>query len=133
MIVLLLVMVGLTAYAGNGTQNHEKTKNHACLNILSGTPVTITGDVIGIGNHDGLVVDTTGGPVTVYGIGPEWYWEKNGVDRPDIKDIVTVNTYEVFFSDGGRLIASSITIDGKTLTLRDAATGCPLWRGPQKH
>jgi hypothetical protein len=133
MIVLLLVMVSLTAYAGNGTQNHEKSKSHACSNVLSGATAAFSGKVIGIGNHDGLVVDTGSGPVTVYGIGPEWYWEDQGIDRPVIGDEVTVEAYAVVFSDGTRYIASSISFGGDSLLLRDAATGCPLWRGPRKH
>ena len=58
MIVLLLVMLSLTAYAGNGNGNFKRGPGEpkACSNVLSGTPETITGTVIGIGNHDGLVV-----------------------------------------------------------------------------
>ena len=129
MIVLLLVMVSLTAYAGNGTPKQEQTRNNACSNILSGTLVSITGVVIGVGDHDGLLLDTTNDHVTIYGIGPEWYWEENKLDRPDIGDSVTVVAYAVLFSDGTRYIASSMTIGGETLILRDPKTGCPLWRG----
>ena len=133
MIVLLLVMVSLTANAGNGTPKQEQTRYNACSNILSGTLVTTSGVVIGIGNHDGLLLDTINGHVTIYGIGPEWYWEENKLDRPDIGDSVTVVAYAVLFSDGTRYIASSMTIGGETLILRDPKTGCPLWRGGQKH
>ena len=127
--MLLLVMVSLTTYAGNGTPKQEQTRNNACSNILSGTLVSLTGVVIGTGDHDGLLLDTTNGHVTIYGIGPEWYWEDNKVDRPDIGDSVTVVAYDVLFSDGTRYIASSMTIGGETLILRDPKTGCPLWRG----
>ena len=135
LIVLLLVMVSLTAYAGNGKGNMKKGpgETRVCSNVLGGTPETITGKVIGIGNHGGLVVDTSTGSVTIYGIGPEWYWDDNGADRPDIGDEVTVEAYAVVFSDGTRYIASSITIGGETLNLRDSKTGCPLWRGLKKH
>ena len=128
-IVLFLVMVSFTAYAGKGSPKREHTRNEDCSNILSGTLVTTSGVVIGIGNHDGLLLDTTNGHVTIYGIGPEWYWEENKLDRPDIGDSVTVVAYAVLFSDGTRYIASSMTIGGETLILRDAKTGCPLWRG----
>ena len=136
LIVVLLVMVSLTAYAGNGAQNHGKTKNNACSNVLGGTPATFEGPVTDFGNRDGLVIDDPkSGPVTVYGIGPEWYWEDKGMDRPEIGDLVKVEAYAVVFSDGTRYIASSIafTSGGDTLLLRDAETGCPLWRGPRKH
>jgi hypothetical protein len=128
-IVLLLVMVSLTAYAGNGTPKREHTRSEDCSNILSGTLVTIPGVVISIGNHDGLLLDTTNGHVTVYGIGPEWYWEDKEVDRPEIGDVVKVVAYAVLFSDGTRYVASSVTIGADTLKLRDPQTGCPLWRG----
>jgi hypothetical protein len=133
MIVLLLVMVSLTAYAGNGTPKQEQTRNNACSNILSGTLVSITGVVIGMGDHDGLLLDTTNGHVTIYGIGPEWYWEDNKVDRPEIGDSLIVEAYSVHFSDGARYIASSITIGSDTLKLRDPETGCPLWRGARNR
>ena len=80
--------------------------------------------------------DTGNSHVTIYGIGPEWYWEDKGVDRPDIGDGVTVDVYAVLFSDGTRYIASSITIGDDpidTLKLRDLETGCPLWRGARNR
>ena len=130
-IMIFMLLVSFTAYAGNGNQKRIQTKNNVCSNVLSGTLVTIAGTVIGIGSLNGLVLDTGTGQVTIYGIGPEWYWEKNEVDRPEIGDSVTVNAYEVLFSDGTRYIASSVTIGSDTLNLRDSETGCPLWRGAQ--
>jgi hypothetical protein len=130
--LLLLLLFSFTAYAGNGNSDGKYGKNRACSSVLSGASETITGTVIGIGNHDGLVVDTNNGPVTIYGIGPEWYWEDKEVDRPEIGDVVKVVAYSLLFSDGTRYIASSITIGDDpidTLKLRDPETGCPLWRG----
>ena len=127
--MIFMLLVSFTAYAGNGNQKRIQTKNNLCSNVLSGTLVTIAGTVIGIGSFNGLVLDTGTSQVTIYGIGPEWYWEKNEVDRPEIGDSVTVNAYEVLFSDGTRYIASSVTIGSDTLNLRDSETGCPLWRG----
>jgi len=133
MIVLLLVMVSLTANAGNGTPKQEQTRYNACSNILSGALATFTGSVVGIGNHDGLVIDTGNSQVTIYGIGPEWYWEDKEVGRPEIGDVVKVVAYAVLFSDGTRYVASAITIGGETLILRDTNTGCPLWRGARNR
>ena len=133
MMFILLVSLTATAYAGNGNQKRIQKNNTVCSVVLSGTLVTITGTVIGIGSHNGLVLDTGTGQVTIYGIGPEWYWEKNEVDRPEIGESVTVNAYEVLFSDGARYIASSITIGSDTLNLRDSETGCPLWRGARNR
>jgi len=131
MIVLLLVMGSLTAYAGNGKWGTQKGKTSACLTDLSTSK--ITGTVSDIGRHDGLVVDSK---VTIYGIGPEWYWDTNDLDRPDVGDSIEVFYYTVSFPDGTtRYVAQSITIPigGDTIELRDIKTGCPLWRGPQKH
>lgn len=129
--LLLLLLFSFAAYAGNGKGNFKRGHGEvkACSNGLSGTSETLTGIAIGIGNHDGLVVDTNNGPVTIYGIGPEWYWEANSVDRPEIGDSVTVVAHAVLFSDETRYVASSITIGSDTLQLRDTETGCPLWRG----
>ena len=138
--IMVMLLVSFTAYAGNGNQKREQTKNNVCSNVLSGTPDTIEGTVIGIGSYNGLVIDVyNDGQVTIYGIGPDWYWEKNKVDRPDIGDHVKVEAYEALFSDGTRYIASSITRFGAsgeiiyTLYLRDTETGCPLWRGARNR
>jgi hypothetical protein len=131
-IALLFVMVSLTAYAGNGDCGKGKGKNLVCLTDLSTTE--IGGKVSDIGHHDGLVVDTGSKLVTIYGIGPEWYWDANDMDWPDIGDSISVSYYTVSFSDGTtRFVAQSITIGSDTIKLRDPNTGCPLWRGPQKH
>jgi hypothetical protein len=130
------VLVSMTAYAGNGKGHFKKGPGETltCANVLSGTLEALTGTVMAIGNHDGLIVDTTEkGKVTIDGIGPEWYWEANEADRPDVGDSVAVSAYAVLFSDGIHYIASSITIGGETLLLRDSKTGCPLWRGAGKH
>jgi hypothetical protein len=132
MIVLLLMMVSLTAYAGNGKCGPGKGKTDVCLTDLSTTE--IAGTVSDIGHHDGLVVDTGSKLVNIYGIGPEWYWDTNNMDWPDVGDSIKVSYYTVSFSDGTtRYVAQSITIDSGKIELRDIKTGCPLWRGPQKH
>ncbi|HSB06553.1 MAG TPA: hypothetical protein VLK23_15325 [Thermodesulfobacteriota bacterium] len=133
--LLILILFSFTAYAGNLKGNFKRGYGEAksCSNVLSGPSETFTGTVIGIGNHDGLVVDTNNGPVTIYGIGPEGYWEANSLDRPEIGDLVKVVAYAVLFSDGTRYAASSITIESDTLQLRDTETGCPLWRGARNR
>jgi hypothetical protein len=109
----------------------------AMLNaILSGVPVTITGTVQSVGYYgQGIVIDTGAGTtVTVYGIGPVWYWDSLGVARPAVGDTVTVSAYEVTFSDGTtKLIAVSIDINGAAVTLRDTSTGLPLWAGSNRR
>ena len=73
--LLLLLLFSFTAYAGSGNSNGKYGKTKVCSNVSSGTLETIKGTVIGIGNHDGLVVDTGNSHVTIYRIGHEWYWE----------------------------------------------------------
>ena len=131
--MMVILLVSFTAYAANLNQKREQVKNNVCSTVLSGTLVTIAGTVIGIGDHNGLIVDTGNGQVTIYGMGPERYWEKNKIDKPDIGESVTVSAYEVLFSDETRYSASSITIGSDTLDLRDPETGCPLWRGPRNR
>ena len=130
--VLLLMMVSLTAYAGNGKGNHKQEKNMVCLTDL--TTLLISGKVVDVGYRDGIVVDTGSNSVNIYGMGPEWYWEAKNVDRPDIGDSIDALCYMVTFSDGTtRYVAQSMTIGTETIELRDSKTGCPLWRGPQKR
>jgi hypothetical protein len=100
--------------------------------IFPATPRTIEGTVTGYGPLGGMVVDNGTSAVTIYGLGPIWYWAAEGVDSPDIGDIVAVDARDVEFLNGTRTIAVSITIDGQTIALRDSATGCPLWRGGRR-
>ena len=129
--LLLLLLSSVSAYAGNGNCGIGQGRTNVCLTNLN--TVEITGKVSDIGNHDGLVVDAGNSQVTIYGIGPEWYWEDKEVDRPEIGDVVKVVAYAVLFSDGTRYVASAITIGGETLILRDTNTGCPLWRGARNR
>ena len=39
-IMMLMLLVSFTAYAGNGNQKGIQTKNNVCSNVLSGTLVT---------------------------------------------------------------------------------------------
>ncbi|WP_022852403.1 hypothetical protein [Thermodesulfatator atlanticus] len=99
--------------------------------ILSGTPVTITGVVKAVPwpASQGLQIDTGGEIVTVYGIGPRWYWLQNGVPYPTVGEDITVEGYEVTFPNGTtRIVATKITVSGQTIVLR-GEDGRPLWRG----
>lgn len=99
--------------------------------ILSGTPVTVSGIVSEIGR--GLKIDTGSEIMTVYGIGPVRYWEEQEVDKPEVGDEVVIDGYEVTFSDGiARIIAMSATVNGVEIQLRDAETGLPLWPKPRR-
>ena len=107
--------------AGNGTgQIHD---------IFSGVLFTFDGEVVSCAQGGGMTLDTTDGEVLLYGIGPDYYWEKLGVDHPAIGDILTATGYTVDYNGIDRNVVTSITIDGITVDLRDPETGKPLWRG----
>ena len=107
--------------------------------VCSGVPTAVEGTVATesyLGS--GLQIDTGSGIVAIYGIGPYWYWENAGVDRPSIGEAVTIDAMEVTFSDGTiRIIAMSITVEGVALQLREACVdsvgGWPLWRGGRNN
>jgi hypothetical protein len=101
------------------------------VNIFTGEAVTVTGTVATVlHNGDGMGIDNGTEVVTVYGFGPYRYWEQVGVDRPEVGDAVTVKAYNVTYSDGTvRTIAASVLVGEEEVSLRDATTGAPLWRG----
>jgi hypothetical protein len=75
-----------------------------------------------------MVVTTQDGEVTICGLGPQWYWESLGLEKPEEEDVITVEGYTVATPyDETRNIATSITIDGDSVTLR-TEDGYPTWR-----
>jgi len=119
---------GTCPYGGTGVMASSG------VNIFEGaTAVTITGKVsVAAYQGDGLQVDNGTEVVTVYGMGPIWYWNSLGIERPAIGDDVTIEGYEVKFSDGSvKNIAAKVTINGETpqsIELRNKETGAPLWQ-----
>ncbi|MBC2714374.1 MAG: hypothetical protein HF978_03610 [Desulfobacteraceae bacterium] len=99
--------------------------------IIDGVPVEITGIVTSIGTRgNGISVDTGVEIVTVYGLGPLFFWDAAGIAKPEIGEEIVVNGYEIAISDGSyRIIAGSVIIGGEELILRDPESGAPLWRG----
>lgn len=78
--------------------------------------------------------------LTIYGLGPWWFWDNNGVNFPSIGDRVTVNARVIDISGTKTIIAMSITVyhdheegdtteDKATLQLRDPETCYPNWAG----
>jgi hypothetical protein len=81
----------------------------------------------------GLVLLTADGEVIVYGIGPTWYWESLGVERPAVGDTIVVSGYIVDCGGVVRYILTSVDVSGEggetvTVALRDPETGLPAWR-----
>ena len=97
--------------------------------ICSGTPVTITGQIVGVYPGRGYIIDTGQENVLVCGMGPIWYWKRMGVPKPRIGETITVEAYEVTLQNGdSTIVAMKITTaNGATMQLRDPKTCYPLW------
>jgi hypothetical protein len=116
MLVVAVLLAPMCAFAG----------------VLDGTPFNYTGTVEEyLGSSGGMVLAVEGtGDVTIYGLGPVWFWEANSVVRPDIGISVTVTGYTC----NDRNIAFSVQYEGlaSAFFLRNADTGLPLWAQAQK-
>lgn len=111
----------------------EEGFNKPLIDILSGTPFTLTGTVISIQDRrGGMELDDGTDTYKVYGIGPIWFWESAGIAKPVVGDEITVSGYDVSFNDNLRKIAMSVIVAGNELQLRDAETGEPVWRGMER-
>ncbi len=128
-ILLSVVSLGSGAIAGNGNGAMDGTG--PVVSIYDGIPVTVSGVVASVGiQGQGIAIDTGSEIVTVYGMGPVKFWDASSVARPEVGEAITVTGYEVTFSDGStKLIATSVTVDGQSIELRDSVDGTPLWRG----
>jgi len=116
------------AGSATGFRQGQTFPQQTSRNICSGSPETLTGMVTGAWVPGaGLTIQTDGGPQTVFGLGPLWYWDAGDIDRPEIGESVSVVASGVTVSD--RKVILSITIEGQTLQLRDPATCLPVWRG----
>jgi hypothetical protein len=120
-----------------GTQAAVQAKTQACVGtalrpcllIINGDPVTVSGTVYAACYAgQGLTVDTGDELVTVYGLGPQWYWDLLGVDKPDVGETVEIEAVKVTFSDNTeKIIAISVAMGDDMVELRDE-NGRPLWR-----
>jgi hypothetical protein len=122
LIMLLMVNAPLAVEGGLNRTNCLQSAATACV----GETETITGIVVSAGMGSGLVINTGITEEVVYGLGPQWYWTVNGVDRPDVGEIVTVRVAHVKCID--KRVILEITIGEILLELRDPLTCFPLWR-----
>jgi hypothetical protein len=118
----------IDASARNGQPNGRQ-HNCSVFQIFDSTPRTITGTVLSYGAGGGMVVDNGTAEITVYGLGPVWYWASQGIDSPGIGDTVSIDARDIEYTTGIKTIAVSVMIDNQTIQLRDTETGCPLWQG----
>lgn len=121
---VLLLGTGWT-FAGNG--NGLGDGDGPIHNILEGTPFDYTGEIVTLEAGGGLLLATESGNVTVYGIGPKWYWEDQEVERPGVGDTIEATGFTVDYNGIERNIAMSISGDDFEIQLRDSETGLPFW------
>lgn len=128
---LSLFVMAPVAFAGNG--NGVGNGTGPVCSLFEGVPVEISGIVASIGTSgSGIGIDNGVETVTVYGLGPVFFWDAAGIARPEIGEEITVNGYEIALSDGTfKIIAGSVILGEEELVLRDPETGAPLWRGPK--
>ena len=127
MVWVLALVLAAQVWAGNGVMDGTGPM----VSIYDGEPVAISGTVADLPapGNPGLKIDTGAEIVTVYGLGPSWYWENQGVAYPTVGEQVEVEGYKVSFVDGSeKIIATKVTVSGQTIELRDE-DGRPAWRG----
>lgn len=122
-------MMGNGKGGGKGNGGGYATSPATCSTILAGTTTTIQGNVSGTGSasaQNSLTVSTAGGDIEVYGLGPSMHW---GAAYPEVGDYVTIEARSLNFNGTNKNIIMGISYeDGTKVQLRDAVTGCPLWR-----
>jgi hypothetical protein len=123
LVLMITALIPAFAFAGNGQPSRA-----ACA--LTGTPFELTGEVVSFERCGGLVLAAASGEtITIYGLGPERYWDDTGIDFPGVGETVQVTGTVRQLNGTERYIAFSLTTGGETIELRDADTGRPLWRG----
>ncbi len=133
-LLVMVVMAGtipVSAGQGKGRGQGLADGSGPLVSIFDGTPVTVAGVVAELPalGTPGLKIDNGTEIITVYGTGSPMVWEALGYEPLAVDEAVSVDAYEVTFSDGSsKLVAVAITIGDQTITLRDQETGKPVWR-----
>ena len=105
------------------TREHRGSSGEAVADHPSESWDTLTGSVIAL-DGDTLTMQTGDGPVAIH-LGPEWYWESNGIAVNEGDSVEVAGFYE----DGVFEAASVLNVtSGESVSLRDDA-GRPLWAG----
>jgi len=135
--MVMLLAAGM-AMAGNGHgQGNQGSGSGDGSGLASLIPdsetFVVSGVVEAVSYRGGITVSGDDRETYIFaGVGPYYYWESVGVERPVVGDTVVV-TYCTVELDGTEVdVALSITVnDGEEVLLRDPETGMPLWRGLQ--
>lgn len=130
--LLVLALATVSSADGKG-KRFQNQAPQACTLVLTAPSFFVEGTVSAVSTPDaqeGITVSATTGNVTLYGLGPVRYWEGLGIDRPVVGDAVRIEAKSVTMNDVAiNIIVSLAYEDGSAIQLRDAETGCPLWRG----
>lgn len=107
---------------------------HSCMQapLTSGATFELVGTVESAPpGGDGWTLKTADGQShTLHGLGPPWFWQKEGMGLPTVGDTMTVRgRVSDCCCGGGAYVATDATYAGKTIQLRDPETGLPRWRG----
>jgi hypothetical protein len=139
-LALLIVFFYTTdSFSHNGWFNQDRCgwrteNNWERTGYVQENLVTIPGEILSIelvpsinGKGDGvhLVIETDEGNLRVI-LGPEWYFSTQQVSL-DLGVFVEVKGIRVTLQKEAALLAYEITVDDKSLNLRDES-GIPLWR-----
>lgn len=100
-------------------------------NVCDGRPFSFEGVVvheIGPQEGQGLVMLVDGRTVTVYGIGPQRYWDGLALERPHVGQRLSVKGFMVDYNGVQRNMASHLTMEGRTVNLRQPGNCRPAWQ-----
>lgn len=128
MVLASILIIGVGTAQSAGFVNCGANCNYLPVtNICAGAPETVMGVVESVGlPRNGLVINTASGSVTLYGVGPYWYWDKQNIAKPDIGETVTAVIAPITTSNNKVIL--SMTIESDVIQLRDNSTCLPLWR-----
>ena len=137
-LVVMVVMAGsLPVSAGQGRGQAMGQRQGLAdgsgpmVSIYDGVSVKVDGVVsaLPVIGDPGLKVDTGTEIITIYGTGSSMVWETLGYEPLTVDEKVSIDAYEVTFSDAStKLIAVAVTAGDQTVELRDD-DGRPVWRG----
>ena len=108
---------------GQGRQAAGEVPGERSADHPTETWLTLNGQVAEL-LGDELTLSTSDGLVTIH-LGPEWYWESEGIDLDDGDEVAATGFYE---GDAFELAEIENLDTGETVSLRDE-TGQPRWAG----
>ena len=120
-LVVLLAALVLAGPADSLAQDRAQAKD-------APTPFSLKGDVISIDvPGQGMLLGLADRNVAVHGLGPLWYWDLAGWDRPVIGDTVIAQGFIIPFRGRPTHVAVRISWRHQEVMLRREDNGRPVW------